>query len=73
MGIPLKYVANQIGDSVTTTDKFYGRWIDPLSYRNPATVAEGELPCDLLARPNLGHATTTPLDATISRKPTYIR
>ena len=70
MGIPVKYVANQIGDSVTTTDRHYGRWIDSDGYRNPTPVADGELPCDLLSRPNLGRATTTPPYATTSRKPT---
>ena len=56
-----------------TADTYYGRWIDPDGYRNPAEVAEGELPCDLLSRSNLGRATTAPLYATTPRKPTQTR
>ena len=68
-GIPVKYVATQLGDTVMTTDRHYGRWVAPEGYRNPVQVADGELPCDLLSRPIVARATTAPPSATTRTKP----
>jgi integrase len=61
MGIPLGYIAGQLGHAqLTTTARHYARWVDQDGYQNPVPVGENEVPADLLAR----LATTVSPDAT---------
>ncbi len=47
-GIPLAYIAGQLGhEQVTTTARHYASWIDQDGYRNPPPVADDEVPADL--------------------------
>ncbi len=65
VGISLGWISNQLGHgNAAVTARYYAAWIGSEGYQNPVQVAEGELPCDVLARLDFGHATNTPLDAT---------
>ena len=71
-GIVLKWVSLQLGHgTVGVTERHYARWMAQDGYRNPWQVPEGCLPTDLFAELDEwipADATTTPLDATRSRK-----
>lgn len=59
-GVPLGYISAQLGHAdVAVTAKHYARWTGGGEYRNPLTVAPGEVPADLLAR-LAGDPTLTP-------------
>jgi integrase len=64
-GVPLSYVASQLGhSSIAVTEKHYARWVPGEDYRRPPDLAEGEVPADLLGR----LATTLPTAATTAGK-----
>jgi integrase len=48
-GVPLAYVANQLGHSMETCVQHYGRWCEE-EYRDPMARQAGEVPADFLAR-----------------------
>jgi hypothetical protein len=49
-GIPLAYVAEQLGHAdMATTARHYARWITRGRYVAPPTLGPGEVPADLLA------------------------
>jgi integrase len=64
-GVPLSYVASQLGHaSIAVTEKHYARWIPTEAWRTPPALVDGEVPADLL----VGSATTLPPSATTAEK-----
>lgn len=50
-GVQLGYVSTALGHSdVAVTARHYARWIGGAEYRDPMTLAPGEVPADFLAR-----------------------
>ncbi len=48
-GVPLAYVAKQLGHSMETCVQHYGEWCEE-DYRDPMVRQPGEVPADFLAR-----------------------
>lgn len=63
-GVQLGYVSTQLGHAdVGVTSRHYARWCGGNQYREPARLAPGEEPADLLARlcpSGRGHRVVTP-------------